>query len=64
VETRQQFEFLRVNGCSAIQGHYFCPALPASEMTSVLASYRICDVIDFDTGRRSIPLTLRGAMLA
>jgi EAL domain-containing protein (putative c-di-GMP-specific phosphodiesterase class I) len=64
VETSQQFEFMRVNGCSAIQGHYFCRALPASEMTSVLASYRICDVIDFDAGRRSIPLTLRGAMLA
>ena len=64
VETSKQFEFMSLNGCSAIQGHYFCRALPVPEMTRVLASYRTCEVIDFDTGRRSIPPTLRGAMLA
>jgi EAL domain-containing protein (putative c-di-GMP-specific phosphodiesterase class I) len=32
VETAEQLEFLRAAGCGQIQGYYFSPALPASEL--------------------------------
>ncbi len=32
VETQQQFDYLIQRGCDCIQGHHFCPALPAAEL--------------------------------
>jgi len=34
VETAEQLEFLRLNGCNEIQGYYFSKALPADEFSS------------------------------
>ncbi|MGS0742789.1 EAL domain-containing protein [Glaciimonas sp. GG7] len=36
VETAEQLEFLRANGCDAIQGYYFSRPLPAHEMRALL----------------------------
>ena len=36
VETAQQLDFLRTNGCDAIQGYYFSPPLPAAQMSALL----------------------------
>jgi EAL domain-containing protein (putative c-di-GMP-specific phosphodiesterase class I) len=38
VETVEQLEFLKANGCDVIQGFYFSPPVPASEMTRLLES--------------------------
>jgi diguanylate cyclase (GGDEF)-like protein/PAS domain S-box-containing protein len=38
VETREQLEFLRNLGCQEIQGHYFSPAVPATQFESMLKS--------------------------
>jgi diguanylate cyclase (GGDEF)-like protein len=40
VETEQQLEFLKVNGCDAMQGYYFSPPVPAREMTRLLEAKR------------------------
>ncbi len=36
VETAAQFEFLRVEGCNTIQGHYFSRAVPPDELAALL----------------------------
>ena len=36
VETREQLEFLRDNGCDEIQGHYFSKAVPPDEFVRLL----------------------------
>lgn len=36
VETKEQLDFLMENGCELIQGHYFSPAMPATEVLSYL----------------------------
>lgn len=36
VETEPQLEFLKRNGCDAMQGFYFSPPVPAMEMTQLL----------------------------
>jgi EAL domain-containing protein (putative c-di-GMP-specific phosphodiesterase class I) len=36
VETVEQLEFLRERGCDEIQGYYFAPPLPASEISKLL----------------------------
>lgn len=36
VETKEQLEFLRANGCDAIQGYYFSKPLPADDLASLL----------------------------
>jgi diguanylate cyclase (GGDEF)-like protein/PAS domain S-box-containing protein len=36
VETRSQMLFFKDRNCDGIQGHYYCPALPASDMTRLL----------------------------
>ena len=38
VETAQQENFLRAHGCDDYQGHFFCPALPASALEKRLAA--------------------------
>jgi EAL domain-containing protein (putative c-di-GMP-specific phosphodiesterase class I) len=37
VETAEQLEFLRRNGCDQVQGYYFSKAVPAQEMEVMLA---------------------------
>lgn len=36
VETREQLDFLRGNGCDEYQGYYFCRPLPAHEILDIL----------------------------
>ena len=36
VETKEQFEYLRLLGCDAIQGFYFCHPLPAQEIEQII----------------------------
>lgn len=36
VETAEQFEFLRLNGCDEIQGYYFSRPVPAAELAAML----------------------------
>ena len=36
VETREQFEFLRKQGCDEIQGYYFSKPLPVEQVTALL----------------------------
>lgn len=38
VESEEQLAFLRARGCAQIQGHYFCPPLPARGCTHFLAT--------------------------
>lgn len=45
VETKEQLEFLMNNGCELIQGHYFCKAMPASEIPSYLQNDNLVDTI-------------------
>jgi diguanylate cyclase (GGDEF)-like protein/PAS domain S-box-containing protein len=40
VETEEQLRFLSANGCDQVQGYYFSCALPAAEITALLASAR------------------------
>jgi len=44
VETPQQLEFLRANGCETAQGYLFSPALPVDALSSWLANYRTISV--------------------
>ena len=45
IETKEQLEFLMNNGCELIQGHYFCKAMPASEIPSYLQNDNLVDTI-------------------
>ena len=36
VETREQLEIVRTEGCTEMQGFLFSPALPASEIEKIL----------------------------
>ena len=36
VETKEQYEFLRDNGCDMIQGFYFAKPMPAQEFEKLL----------------------------
>jgi diguanylate cyclase (GGDEF)-like protein/PAS domain S-box-containing protein len=36
VETAEQYEFLRLNGCDEIQGYYFSKPVPAGELAAML----------------------------
>jgi EAL domain-containing protein (putative c-di-GMP-specific phosphodiesterase class I) len=36
VETKEQFEFLRAEGCDSVQGHLFSKAVPAEELAEIL----------------------------
>jgi diguanylate cyclase (GGDEF)-like protein/PAS domain S-box-containing protein len=38
VETAEQYEFLRLNGCDEIQGYYFSKAVPAGELAAMLGA--------------------------
>jgi EAL domain-containing protein (putative c-di-GMP-specific phosphodiesterase class I) len=40
VETADQRTFLQIAGCSEMQGHYFSPALPQSEIEQLLGHGR------------------------
>lgn len=44
VETPEQLEFLRANGCDTVQGYLFSPALPADALSEWLATYRSAPV--------------------
>ncbi|MEC5290303.1 EAL domain-containing protein [Aurantimonas sp. C2-6-R+9] len=37
VESREQFDYLRLQGCTEVQGYYFSPARPADEIPALLA---------------------------
>lgn len=39
VETAEQLEFLRQQGCNQAQGHYFSRALPAAQIEALLAAH-------------------------
>ena len=45
IETKEQLEFLMNNGCELIQGHYFCKAMPPSEIPSYLQNDNLVDTI-------------------
>jgi len=49
VETKEQLEFLMNNGCELIQGHYFCKAMPASEIPAYLQNDNLVDTITSST---------------
>ena len=36
VEIAAQYDLLRENGCSIIQGHYFSKAMPAEELEALM----------------------------
>ncbi len=36
VETQEQFDFLREQGCQAFQGYLFSPAIPAAQFEAFL----------------------------
>ncbi len=38
VETREQFERIRQEGCTEAQGYFFSPPLPAREVAALLAT--------------------------
>jgi diguanylate cyclase (GGDEF)-like protein len=38
VETKEQLDLIRVEGCTEVQGYYFSPARPVSELTDLLGS--------------------------
>jgi EAL domain-containing protein (putative c-di-GMP-specific phosphodiesterase class I) len=40
VEAHEEVEFLKVNGCDALQGYYFSPPIPALDMTRLLEQSR------------------------
>jgi EAL domain-containing protein (putative c-di-GMP-specific phosphodiesterase class I)/CheY-like chemotaxis protein len=40
VETGEQLDFLKLNGCNSAQGYFFSRPLPANEMVGWLAKYR------------------------
>jgi EAL domain-containing protein (putative c-di-GMP-specific phosphodiesterase class I) len=40
VETEEQLEYLRANGCNEIQGYYFSRPLSAEQMESMMAGIR------------------------
>ena len=44
VETKEQLEFLRRNGCDAMQGFYFSRPVPAEEITRMLRKQRRLDL--------------------
>ncbi len=44
VETKEQLEFLRRNGCDAMQGYYFSRPVPAEEITRMLREQRRLDL--------------------
>ncbi len=44
VETKEQIEFLRRNGCDAMQGYYFSRPVPAEEITRLLREQRRLDL--------------------
>ncbi len=39
VETREQFERLRRDGCDEVQGYYFSRPVPASEVAGLLLKW-------------------------
>ena len=41
VETKEQYEFLRDNGCDAIQGYYFAKPMPEDEFIALLEKDKI-----------------------
>ena len=41
VETVEQYEFLKLNGCDAFQGYYFAKPLTVIEMTAMLKSQQV-----------------------
>jgi EAL domain-containing protein (putative c-di-GMP-specific phosphodiesterase class I) len=40
VETVEQYEFLRLNGCDEIQGYYFSKPVPAGELGAMLKAHK------------------------
>jgi EAL domain-containing protein (putative c-di-GMP-specific phosphodiesterase class I) len=42
VETEEQFELLRKEGCTEMQGYLFSRPIPASEIAGLLSSRRNC----------------------
>jgi EAL domain-containing protein (putative c-di-GMP-specific phosphodiesterase class I) len=40
VETKEQLDLLRLDGCDSVQGYFFSRPLPASDLVSWLAAYR------------------------
>ncbi len=40
VEAHEEVEFLKTNGCDALQGYYFSPPIPALDMTRLLEQSR------------------------
>ena len=41
VETREQLEFLRAQGCDLAQGNFFCPPIPTEEVTRLLEANHV-----------------------
>ena len=55
VETEPQLEFLKRNGCDAMQGFYFSPPLPAMGMTQLLES-KAFPPLRVDSAQQSLSL--------
>ncbi len=43
VETQEQVDILREYGCDQIQGYFFCPPIPAEELTEFLLEKTVAD---------------------
>jgi EAL domain-containing protein (putative c-di-GMP-specific phosphodiesterase class I) len=41
VETKEQLDLLRRDGCDSVQGYYFSQPLPPAELVSWLKTYRL-----------------------
>ena len=61
VETKEQMEFLRKDGCDQMQGFYYSRPLPAKEFAALMgAEDRPQNVISFQDAKQEGPSSTQG----